>query len=102
MNGTWYRALDGLSMVLVSDGCAITGTADNAYYRHTITGTFNGDTHTTIGQIKRTRVSNGCVTIMTTTWALTDATHFTMTITGTDGACDLLRTYSEQTVFVRQ
>jgi hypothetical protein len=102
MAGTWYRALDGLSMVLVSDGCTITGTADNSYYRHVITGAFDSDARTMIGKIKRTNISNGCTTFMATTWVLTDSTHFTMTITGTDGACDLLRSYGEQTVFVRK
>jgi hypothetical protein len=102
MDGTWYRALDGLSMILLSDGCAITGTADNSYYRHVITGTFDDAARTMTGKIKRTNISSGCTTFMATTWLLTDSTHFTMTITSTDGACDLSRTYGEQSVFVRK
>jgi len=39
---------------------------------------------------------------MDVTLLLTDATHFTLAITGTDGKCDLLKTYSENSVFVKQ
>jgi hypothetical protein len=102
MDGTWNRTLDGLSMILASTGCTITGSADTSYYRHAITGTYDSVARTMIGKIQRTNISTGCTTIMMATWVLTNPTHFTMTITSTDGACDLLPTYSEQTVFVHK
>ena len=102
MVGTWHRATDGLVMELVADGCVIRGTSDNPSYRHTIEGTYNDDARTTIGTIRRTTVSNGCVTVMKTTWVLTDRKHFTMAIVGTDGICDLPPTYSEVSTFVRE
>jgi len=102
MAGTWYRASDGLVMILEAKGCAITGTCDTSYYRHIIEGTYDDVTHTMIGTIRRTAVSNGCVTLMQTTWALTDPQHFTMTIIGTDGLCNLATTYTEVSTFARQ
>ena len=102
MAGTWNRAADGLVMELAADGCAIRGTSDNPSYRHTIEGTYNDDARTMIGTIRRTTVSNGCVTVMKTTWVLMDRKHFTMAIVGTDGLCDLAPTYNEVSTFVRE
>ena len=102
MDGTWYRSLDGLTMILASQGCSITGSANGVYYLHAIAGIYDSVARTMVGTITRTKISSGCTTIMNTTWVLTDPTHLTMIITGTDGACDLARTYSEQSVLVRQ
>ena len=102
MAGTWYRALDGLIMILAADGCAITGTSDNPSYRHIINGTYDDVALTMVGTIKRTTVSSGCVTIMNATWVLTDPTHFAFAITTTDGQCDLLASYHELNTYVRQ
>jgi hypothetical protein len=102
MAGTWNRATDGLLMELGASGCAIRGTSDNPSYRHTIEGTYNDDARTMIGTIRRTTVSNGCVTVMKTTWVLMDRQHFTMAIVGTDGLCDLAPTYNEVSTFVRE
>lgn len=100
--GRWYRPLDGLIMLLDAKGCAITGTSDNVSYSHTIVGTYDDVARTMIGTIKRTNISSGCITVMNATWVLINPTHVTLTITGTDGRCDLLKTYSEFTTFVRQ
>jgi hypothetical protein len=102
MAGTWYRALDGLVMILAAKGCVITGSSDNPSFRHTIEGTYDDVARTMIGTIHRTTVANGCVTVMQTTWVLTDPQHFTVAIVGTDGLCDLATTYHEVTTFVRQ
>jgi len=100
--GRWYRSLDGLIMVLAADGCTITGTSDNVAFSHTIAGTYDDVARTMVGTIKRKTISSGCTTLMTSTWVLTDPTHFTFAITGTDGHCDLLTTYNEVSTFVRQ
>jgi hypothetical protein len=102
LNGVWIRALDGLTMILSADGCAISGPANNSGYLHTVTGPYDDVTRTLRGTIKRTTRSSGCTTIMTVTMVLTDATHFTLAITGTDGKCDLLTTYNEATVWAKQ
>jgi hypothetical protein len=88
-------------MILQTDGCSVRGTADNPYYHHTVSGTYNEVTRTMQGSINRTTVSSGCLTIMTVTLVLTDSTHFTLAITGTDGHCDLLTTYNEATIWLR-
>ena len=54
------------------------------------------------GSINRTTVANGCLTVMTVMLVLTDPTHFTLAITGTDGRCDLATTYNEATIWVRR
>jgi hypothetical protein len=100
--GAWWRSLDGLTMTLEANGCSIRGTADNPYYHHTVSGTYDEVSRTMQGSINRTTVSSGCLTIMTVTLVLTDSTHFTLAITGTDGRCDLLRTYNEATIWLRQ
>ena len=102
LNGVWIRASDRLTMILTSDGCAIRGTADNSGYLHTIAGTYDDASRVLRGTIKRTTRSSSCTTLMDVTILLTDATHFTMAITGTDGKCDLLKTYSETSVLVKQ
>jgi hypothetical protein len=100
--GVWWRSLDGLTMTLEANACAIRGTADNPYYHHTVSGTYDEVTRTMQGSINRTTVSTGCLTIMTVTLVLTDSTHFTLAITGTDGRCDLLKTYNEATIWSRE
>jgi len=100
--GRWYRALDGLIMVLDADGCAIMGTSDNVAFSHTIAGTYDDIARTMVGTIKRKTISSGCTTLMNATWVLTDPTHFTFAITSTDGQCDLRTTYNEVSTFVRQ
>jgi hypothetical protein len=102
MAGTWYRASDGLVMILAARGCNISGTSDNPYYRHTIAGIYDEVARTMVGTIHRTTVSNACVTVMQTTWVLTDSRHFTMAIVGTDGLCNLAATYNEVSTLVRQ
>lgn len=102
LSGVWRRAVDGLVMILAADGCAISGTADNSGYHHTIIGSYDDATRTMRGTMRRTTISSGCATIMTVTLVLTDSTHFLAAITGTDGRCDLLTTYNEASVWVRQ
>jgi len=103
LNGVWFRSVDKLTMILAAaNGCAISGSVDTASYLHAIVGTYDDATRTMHGTIKRTTRSNGCVTIFTMIFALTDATHFTEAITGTDGRCDLPTTYNEASVWVKQ
>ena len=102
LDGVWLRSLDGLTMTLQADGCFIRGTADSPYNHHTVSGTYDPATRTMQGSINRTTVSSGCLTIMAVTLVLTDSTHFTLAITGTDGRCDLATTYNEATIWVRQ
>ena len=100
--GRWYRALDGLIMVLNADGCSISGTSDNIAFSHTIAGTYDEVARTMVGTINRKTISSGCTTLMNATWVITDPTHFTFAITSTDGHCDLRTTYNEVSTFVRQ
>jgi hypothetical protein len=99
---TWERPADRLVMDLVADNCAIRGTADNPAFRHTIEGTYDPEARTAIGTIRRTNVASGCVTVMRTTWMLTDPRHLNMAIVGTDGACDLPAGYNEISTLIRQ
>jgi hypothetical protein len=103
LNGVWLRSVDKLTMILATaNGCAISGSADNGSYLHAIVGTYDSATRSMHGTIRRTNRSTGCVTMMTVTLMLTDTTHFTEAITGTDGRCDLLTTYNEAFVWVKQ
>jgi hypothetical protein len=102
VNGVWWRALDSLTMPLTADGCFIRGWVDNPSYHHTVSGTYDEATRTMQGSINRTTVANGCLTVMTVMLVLTDPTHFTLAITGTDGRCDLATTYNEATIWVRR
>jgi hypothetical protein len=102
LDGAWFRSVDGLTMTLVANGCAISGTADLPSLRHTVVGTYDDTTRTMRGTIKRTTVASGCATVMTVTIVLTASTQFLEAVTGTDGLCDLPLTYNEASVWVKQ
>lgn len=100
--GSWERPSDGLTMDLFADGCAIRGNADGPAFRHAIQASYDPETHTMVGTIRRTTVASGCVTVMRTTWMLTDPRHLNMAILGTEGACDLPTGYKEVSTLNRQ
>ncbi len=101
LNGSWIRS-DMLVITFAATGCSIVGSANTAAFRHTLTGTYNDASRVMPLIVQRTSVATGCVTSMTGTLILTDSTHLTLVVTGTDGACDLPAGYNEATVYTKQ
>jgi hypothetical protein len=91
--GKWRRT-DGFEFVFSGQACGMnaTGTSDHT---HLLEGTFNPSSRTLPFSIRRTSLQTGCVTRMSGSLQLTDNTRFQLTLTGTDGACDLPMTYAQ-------
>ncbi len=92
--GTWQRT-DGFLFVFSAQGCAITGVGDTGAYTHRLSGTFDTVTGRLPFTIVRTTLLTGCVTALSGFIHGADASHLTLVLTGSDGACDLPSAYTE-------
>ncbi len=92
--GTWQRT-DGFVFVFTANGCVMSGVGDTAQHTHRLQGTLDPATGHMPFTIARTTLFNGCITVMSGFMQVNDPTHLTLVITGTDGACDLPRTFTD-------
>lgn len=92
--GTWQRT-DGFVFIFSANGCAMSGVGDTAQHTHRLQGTLDPATGHMPFTIARTTLFTGCVTVMSGFIQVSDPAHLTLVITGTDGACDLPRTFTD-------
>ena len=101
LNGVWQRS-DGFEFTLSAAGCTITGVGDNTQFHHRFVAQYNPVSQSMPVSINRTVLATSCVTVMTSSLTLVDATHFNLTVTGTDGLCDLAMNFTETQGYVKR
>ena len=94
-SGNWQRS-DGVVYHINQTGCVVRGSVVTAFDNE-LTANVTGNE--ALGSVTRTNLSNGCRTVMTARLTYRPDGNIEMAILGTDGACDLLTTYSEDFIY---
>jgi hypothetical protein len=100
--GTWERN-DGVAFSLTQNGCVVSGWGAHATgerWSNRLVANITGTTG--IGSIDRTDSVTGCRTIMNVRMTHRTDGQIEIAVMGTDGACELSATYSENYVYSRK
>jgi RHS repeat-associated protein len=98
--GAWLRSSDNLNISLAVSGDRVTGRLDTPDFRHTLSGRVSGATQASSLTVTRVNMHSGCATNMYGTMSASD-TQLQVSITGTDGLCDLPTWFSENSTYRR-
>ena len=101
VDGVYYRPEDKVFMTIAQTGCVIIGTINASAFDHTLEGNWSSSGYYYF-TMKRHNKSNGCVTEMFGQLSKLQNGNIQFLINGTDGRCELLSSYTEVSVWIRQ
>ena len=98
--GAFQRPSDNLIIYWEQDGCNISSDAPFKGFDHTLKGRWVGS-HFDVTTTRR-NINNGCTTLMYGRIYMLGDSRFRAEVYGTDGRCDLLPNYTEESVWTRR